>query len=64
MFLLVRDFFYFDGLCNYLNLFQKQPATSFFNSFCFPSQGHIGHYTNKFTEAELVFFIKYLLKAI
>ena len=32
--------------------------------FCFPVQGHVGHYTNKFTETELDFFIKYLLRAI
>ena len=43
---------------------QKQPAASFFNSCCFPVQGHVGHYTNKFTETELDFFIKYLLRVI
>ena len=32
--------------------------------FCFPVQGHVGHYTNKFTETELDVFIKYLLRAI
>ena len=53
-------FIYFDGLCNYLNLFQKQLAANFFNSCCFPIQGHVGHCTNKFTETELGFFIKYL----
>ena len=54
----------FDRLCNYLNLFQKQPAVNFFNSFCLPVQGYVGHYINKFTETELGFFIKYLLRAI
>ena len=33
-------FVHFDGLCNYLNLFQKQPAANFFNSCCLPVQGH------------------------
>ena len=28
-------FIHFDGLCNHLNLFQKQPAANFFNSCCF-----------------------------
>ena len=57
-------FIHFDGLSNYLNLFPKKPAANFFNSCCFPVQWHVGHYTNKFTETELDFFIKYLLRAI
>ena len=56
----------FDGLCNYLHPFQKQLAVSLFknNNCCFPDQGYVGHYTNKFTETGFDFFIKYLLRAI
>ena len=49
-------FIHFDGLCNYLHLFEKQPATNFFKNNCyFPDQEHISHYTNKFTETEIEF---------
>ena len=59
-------FIHFDGICNYLDSFQKQLAANFFNNnnHCFPFQGHLGPYTNKFTETGLDFFIKYILRAI
>ena len=59
------SFVHFDGLCNYLHLFQKQPADNFFkNKCCFPDQEDVGYYINKSTETGLDFFIKYLLRAI
>ena len=59
-------FIHFDGLCNYLDSFQKQLAVNFCNNNnrCFPFQGHVGHYTNKFTETRPDVFIKYILRPI
>ena len=41
----------FDGPCNYLYSFRKQPATSFFINInrCFHEQGNVGHHANKST---------------
>ena len=59
-------FIHFYGLFNYLNSFQKQPTANFLNnSNCyFPAQKHVSDCTNKFTDTELDFFVKYLLRAI
>ena len=61
-------FIHDDGLSNYLLSFQKNPSANFFKNNCFfPDQkrvGHYTHYTNRFTEKWLNFFIKYLLRAI
>ena len=40
-------------ICNFTN-----------NNRCFPFQRHVGHYTNKFTETGLNFFIKYVQRVI
>ena len=43
----------------------KNPAANFFeHKCCFPDQEYVGHYINKFTEAGLDFFIKYLARTI
>ena len=56
MFLLARDLFI---------LIDSAIIWIYFkNSCCFPVQGHVGHYTNKFTETELDFFVENLLRAI
>ena len=58
-------FIHVDGLRNYLPSFQKNPSANFFkNNCCFPDQKHVGHYTSRFTEKGLDFYIKYLLRTI
>ena len=55
------SFIHFDGLCNYLHSFQKQPAANFFkNNCCCPDHEHVGHYINKSTETGLDLSIKYI----
>ena len=49
-------FVHFDSLCNYLDLFQTQPAANFFkNNCCFPNQEYVEYYINKSTETEFTF---------
>ena len=58
-------FIHVDGLSNYLLSFQKNPSANFFkNNCCFTDQKHVGHYTNRFSEKGLDFYIKYLLRTI
>ena len=53
------------GLSKYLLSFQKNPSANFFkNNCCFTDQKHVGHYTNRFSEKGLDFYIKYLLRTI
>ena len=63
MSLLVRDLFILmDSAVIWIYFKNSQPPISL--TACFSIQGHIGHYTTKFTETELDFFLKYLLRAI
>ena len=62
MSLLARDLFILMDSAIIWIYFRNSPATNFFNSCFFPVQGHVGHYTNKFIETDLDFFIKYPLR--
>ena len=46
-------FILMDSATIQLHEFISETAANFFSSCCFPVQGHVGHYTNKFTETGL-----------
>ena len=48
-------FIHFDGLCNYPNSFQKQPAANCFNSCCFPVRGHVAITLTNLLKQDLTF---------